>query len=429
MTFTHALSSNNYGPAKFIVSTSQSNGTHTTLAAAMTAASSGDTIFLRDSVTENVTITPGVNIVGWDGGQLNTPSITGKLTMTGAGTSTISNIRLITNSDNFLAVTGSSASIIFLKECYLDCSNNTGITYSSSSSSSSINIYNCYGNIETTGITYWSFTSAGTITLLATFLSNNGATSTASTNTSGVLSFFESTIGVPLSISSSSANSLNANTCTFDSQISNSTVVTTSGTGTSSLLNTVLSSGTASAISVGVGTTLNLYNSVVITSNTNAITGAGTLNYGTLDFTSSKIINTTTQTNVNSSTFTPAVQFGGGATGITYATQTGKYYRSGNTVYFSIDITLSNKGSSTGGATIAGLPFTSASTPAYDFVLYITTLSSAPASTTYNIAELSGSGTSVTLFAVNGGTGASTQYTNTHFANNTTVRCTGTYLI
>src|SRR6187549_2813926 len=101
MSFTHALSTNNYGPRKFIVATSAANGTHTTLASAMSAASAGDTIFLRDSVTENVTITPGVNIVGpVNQGTLNVPTITGTLTMTGAGTSTVSNVILTTNSAN-----------------------------------------------------------------------------------------------------------------------------------------------------------------------------------------------------------------------------------------------------------------------------------------------------------------------------------------
>jgi hypothetical protein len=103
MAFTHALSTNNYGPAKFVVATSAANGTHTTLASAMSAASSGDTIFLRDSVTENVTLTPGVNISSWpSGSSLNgtgNAKITGKLTMTGAGSVTIVGIQLETNSD------------------------------------------------------------------------------------------------------------------------------------------------------------------------------------------------------------------------------------------------------------------------------------------------------------------------------------------
>jgi pectin methylesterase-like acyl-CoA thioesterase len=63
MTFTHALSTNNYGPAKFIVSSSAANGTHTTIAAALTSASTGDTIFIRPGTyTENLTLKAGVNL-------------------------------------------------------------------------------------------------------------------------------------------------------------------------------------------------------------------------------------------------------------------------------------------------------------------------------------------------------------------------------
>lgn len=57
-------------------------------------------------------------------------------------------------------------------------------------------------------------------------------------------------------------------------------------------------------------------------------------------------------------TFTPGVSFGGGTTGITYSGQTADYVRIGKTVFFSLDVTLSSKGSSTGAAAISGLPFT-----------------------------------------------------------------------
>ena len=117
MTFTHALSTNNYGPAKFIVDASAANGTHTTIAAALTSASSGDTIFIRPGTyTENLTLKAGVNLCAFDCDDL-TPNVTisGKATFTAAGTVTISGIRLQTNSDFLLAVTGSAASIVHLK--------------------------------------------------------------------------------------------------------------------------------------------------------------------------------------------------------------------------------------------------------------------------------------------------------------------------
>ena len=57
-------------------------------------------------------------------------------------------------------------------------------------------------------------------------------------------------------------------------------------------------------------------------------------------------------------TWTPTIAFSGASTGITYSTQTGFYTRIGRVVYVEAIITLSNKGSSTGDATVRGLPFT-----------------------------------------------------------------------
>lgn len=56
-------------------------------------------------------------------------------------------------------------------------------------------------------------------------------------------------------------------------------------------------------------------------------------------------------------TFTPALTFGGASVGMTGAFG-GRYQRVGDRVYFSLTISLTAKGSSTGNASISGLPFT-----------------------------------------------------------------------
>jgi len=63
--------------------------------------------------------------------------------------------------------------------------------------------------------------------------------------------------------------------------------------------------------------------------------------------------------------FTPSLQFGGAAVGMTYVQQQGIIERRQNKVTEQIYIRLSAKGSSTGNATITGSPFTAASTLAY----------------------------------------------------------------
>lgn len=61
----------------------------------------------------------------------------------------------------------------------------------------------------------------------------------------------------------------------------------------------------------------------------------------------------------SSTSWTPALSFGGGSTGLTYGTQEGRYVRHGNILFFWFYIALSAKGSSTGAATITGLPVAS----------------------------------------------------------------------
>ena len=57
-------------------------------------------------------------------------------------------------------------------------------------------------------------------------------------------------------------------------------------------------------------------------------------------------------------TWTPVVAFGGASTGLTYTARDGEYTRIGRQVTITFMINLSDKGSSSGYATVTGLPFT-----------------------------------------------------------------------
>jgi hypothetical protein len=63
----------------------------------------------------------------------------------------------------------------------------------------------------------------------------------------------------------------------------------------------------------------------------------------------------------NSGAWTPALQFNGLSVGLTYSSRVGRYYRLNKMVVVFFDIILTAKGSSTGDAGIAGLPFSSIS--------------------------------------------------------------------
>lgn len=350
---------NDLHTARYIVasSTSGTGANYTTIASAIAAAvTSGvnSTIFIQPGTyTENLTISPGINLAAYNGDQA-TPNVTivGTITMTAAGTASISNIRLQTNSAALIAVTGSAASILNVNRCYLNCTNATGITYSSSSSSSSLNLNSCTGNIGTTGISLWSHSSAGNLQCMSCNVTNTGGSTTSSTCSAGATNLFENLFSFPITTSGTSTISTNGNRYTTP----NTECLTVGGSGgIGTCLYDSFISGTASCISVG--STQNFDFITVNSSNTNAITGAGTIRYGTIDFLNSKIINTTTQTGINSGTFTPAIAFGGGTTGITYTVQEGVYTRVGNMVFYNIRVITSNKGSSTGRVTVTGLPF------------------------------------------------------------------------
>lgn len=282
-----------YGIAKFIVSTTAGQGNYTTLAGAMAAASSGDTIFLRSSVTENVTITPGVNIASWYGSSLNSPTITGKLSMTGAGTSFISGVTLATNSDFAIAVTGSAASILNINNCYINCSNNTGISYTSSSGSSEVNVTRCYGNIGTTGISLFSASGSGTISFEYCRVKNSGAATTASTASAGTLNVKHCLFDFPITTSSTAAISSLFNN--FSTDATNTTAFTAGGSGAQVSQFDRFTSGSASAISISQ--TLTLSHATVDSSNTNVLTGSGTVKYSFITFSGSSAgHNVTTET-------------------------------------------------------------------------------------------------------------------------------------
>lgn len=277
MTFTHALATNRYGEADLIVSTSAANGTHTTLASAMAAAVSGQTIFIRDSITENVTLTPGVNLAAWTGGTLNTPTIIGTLTMTAAGTCTIRGLRLQTNSAAIISITGANASIININECYLNCTNNTGISNSGSNAASKIDLNDCTGDIGTTGIGLFAV-SNGTIRFNYCTFSNSGATTTAST-VSSAASLSCSYFHLNSPITSSNTASVAFGYSDIDTSVQNVSALNVNGTGGTNIYYSRLASGSATPLTIGTGATAIVDALTLTHTNAAAVSGLGALTY------------------------------------------------------------------------------------------------------------------------------------------------------
>jgi len=130
-------------------------------------------------------------------------------------------------------------------------------------------------------------------------------------------------------------------------------------------------------------------------------------------------------------TFTPIIKFGGGTTGIS-ATQVGAYTKIGNLVTLQIFIEFSNKGSSTGAATISGIPFTIATlTSSWSGVGTAPLVWHNMASSLVQAgATVNRSSQLLNLFGhtASNGNGTNQALTNTDFANNSYFGITAAYL-
>lgn len=292
------VSTNRYSVAKFIVAPTIAEGAnYTTIAAALAAAVSGETIFIRPGTyTENLTLKAGVDLVSFSGEGV-TPNVTiiGKLSASFAGHATISGIRLQTNGDNFLTITGSSATLINLWNCYLKCSDAMGMSVTTSSSSSVLEINYCRGDISSTGISLFSYSGAGQISFYYSNFGNSAASTTDSTISSGTYESEYSLYGFGITTSGTASYSSLYCTYTPGGNGANHTALTAGSVGNHGCVHDIYSSGSATAIVINNGALL-ISESGIFSTNTNAISGTGTIYYDGLAFnTQSQKISVTTQ--------------------------------------------------------------------------------------------------------------------------------------
>lgn len=282
-----------YSTAKGHIVDALGHGDFTTISAAITAASSGQTIFIRPGTyTENPTLKAGVNLeafgpdITYAADSTTTPDviINGTCTFTGVGTVGIDSLCLQTNSAAALVVSGSSASVVVLNKCFLNCSNTTGITFSSSSGSSAIQLNFCGGDLGTTGIALFSHSSAGNLRFLHSSFSNSGTSLTANT-VSGTGGFFPNFSSWSNGISLSSSSNMQGSY--LDMTMSGNQIgITTAGTSTVNVQHCNFTSGTSSCISIGAGTSVTLHYAFLSSSNGSTVTGTGTFSFTNLTFNS-----------------------------------------------------------------------------------------------------------------------------------------------
>ena len=320
---------NYFSPAKWVVSTVAGEGTHTTIAAALTSASSGDTIFIMPGTyTENITMKAGVNLSAF-GSDGITPCqgspfpvavnviIKGTVTATYTGQAAISGIQLRTNSATALSMTGSNACNLTFFGASIYALDGDGMTINNANAA--INFYSCTCRY-TTGFALFTVTATFGIDF-----ENCTFQGTVSTSTIAAGRVVFNGCDMPgILITTSATGQVFANACYW--QASGSTLLTTAGTVLSEIYNCFLLSGSASTISVGSGTTLNIATTAINSSNTNVITGAGTLNYGSITFVG-------TSSGINTSTLNPLVTLPSSGGSVTLTGDSGTASGSSLTVY------------------------------------------------------------------------------------------------
>lgn len=250
---------------------------------AMAAASSGDTIGIKPGVyTEDITWKAGVNLVALGGGEKDgLVAITGKLTCTEAGEFVAYGIKFTTNGDYFLEVTGSNNCLVYIIECRLSVTDNDGINFTNSGSSQ-LNLERCIGSIAST-FKYYNWTGTGTFNIRQCRF--GGATGVvASTATAGSSQFKYTEFNCPLQFSS--ASSVSANYCNFNTQGTSSIPVDVTATsGTRTFLNcSFTTSGSFAALNIGASSSATLQYCNCTSSDTFAISGTGTISFGSLTF-------------------------------------------------------------------------------------------------------------------------------------------------
>jgi len=298
----HSISINPMSPARWIVDPLggldplRPNGTHTTIVSAVASAVSGDTILIMPgNYVEDVVLKPGVNLTAYTGDSFNkTVLISGLLLLNQVGTVNISNICLQTNGNFCLAVTTLGTSTLNCTNCRIIGVAN-GCMLFTSTSSSSLSVFNsCTGDMLSSGHKYFEQTGNGSIVFNSCSIANSAVSSTPSTLSAGVLNVVRSTINFPIAVSSTASTSITSSG--FNNAGSNTACLALTGSGTSGAFNSQFISGSSSAITIDAGTTFSPIACDINSSNTNAITGLGTITYSGLTFSgSSTTINVTTQ--------------------------------------------------------------------------------------------------------------------------------------
>lgn len=249
-------------------------------------------VYVKPGTYNAFVIHAGINIISLNRnlqqGQPGTVVILGKITADFTGSMEISGCELRTNGDYFLEVTGSSACVPTLKECYLNCLDHNGIHYTTANSSSNIFVDECETDLNNSSVTLHTKTSSGVIRYSDTDMFNTAGSMVPSTDSGGGVEFYSCTHNISFQftgtagIISEFSGGGTPNSIIYDLQGSGGVIENFFG-----------NSGTAPCINIGSSAIVDMNYSRITSSNTNAISGSGTLSYAFLAFGTSQAIQNT----------------------------------------------------------------------------------------------------------------------------------------
>lgn len=276
-----------YSLTPFIVG-SDIHSQYATIGAALAAAPANSTIFIKaGSYVEDLIITKNVNLVGFascsESFFMGTVTIFGQITISGDLIAVGINGISIANAGVNPGINLTSGSFILCENCVFSPSGNVGILINNASAV--VILENCTCNSSATDGLF-TITSGNLWMKNCAFTA--GAGGAASTVDGGELQISNSLINFP--IITSSTGTIHAKNVQFDKYyqtLSYETYITTSGTGSIYISDCTFDSANLSCVSIGAGTSVTMVHTDLNSSNTNVLTGAGTLNYAFISFSGS----------------------------------------------------------------------------------------------------------------------------------------------
>ena len=312
-------SDNRYACSNFIVAPTIAEGAnYTTIAAAIAAASSGDTIFIKPGTyTEDITLKAGVNLTSFDrtvpNNNVVNVQLIGTITISATGHTLVSGLDVSPNTGPSIDLTGTNSTNTNFVNCFIS-NDATYAAVTGSNSNAVVTFTSC--TLEAASSATAIFVMTGPIIAFSSSKQFNACV--ASTFAGGQFILYDGRW--ESGITTSSTGSFFAYHSDII-QLGNVTL-TLGGSGSHQIYQSNIWGGTASALTVN--TVLDIYETIINSSNTNAITGSGTINYGGLSFMgTSSTINTSVQNPKAFSTFQGGTNISSYAAGdILYASAT-----------------------------------------------------------------------------------------------------------